>query len=145
MAAPKSRKLKTIGFTLGGSAFEQQITTWNLTNNTDTGDTTLTFGGNPDDPTASGAIVEDTDPDWTLDVTFLSDWASGGISDYLTVHDGETVAFTIDHLPNQVGEHVRFVGQVKLQAPTVGGDAGATEETDVSLKVAGAPTYSRIG
>lgn len=145
MAAPKSRKLKTITLTIGGSSFESQLKTWTLTNNTATGDTTFTYGGNADDPTEPGAIVEDTDPDWTFEGTFLADWASGGISDYLMVHDGETAAFVLDHLPNQVGEHVRFTGSLKLAAPSVGGDANTTEETTVSLKVVGAPVYSRIG
>jgi len=145
MAAPKARKLKTITFTLGGTSFESQLKSWTLTNNTKVGDTTFTFGGNPDDPTLPGAIVEDTDPDWSLDLTFLADWASGGISDYLTVHDTETAAFVLDHLPNQVGEHVRWVGSVKLAAPNVGGDANATEETQVTLKIVGSPVYSRIG
>lgn len=145
MVAPKARKLKTITFTLGGSSYEQQLKSWTLTNNTKVGDTTFTFGGNPDDSTQPGAIVEDTDPDWTLDLTFLADWSSGGISDYLTIHDTETAAFVLDHLPNQVGEHVRWVGSVKLAAPSVGGDANTTEETSASLKIVGAPVYSRIG
>jgi hypothetical protein len=145
MAAPKARKLKTITFTLGGSSFESQLKSWTLNNNTKVGNTTFTFGGNPDDPTLPGAIVEDTDPDWTLDLTFLADWASGGVSDYLTVHDTEQANFVLDHLPNQVGEHVRWVGAVKLAAPNVGGAANATEETQVSLKIVGSPVYSRIG
>ena len=37
MVAPKARKLKTITFTLGGTSFEQQLKSWTLTNNTDTG------------------------------------------------------------------------------------------------------------
>ena len=145
MTAPKSRKLKVIQFVLGGNNYEQQIKTFNLTNNTKAGNTTFVYGGNVDDPTKSGAIVEDTDPDWSFDITFLADWASGGISDFLTVHDTETVAFTLDHHPNDVGEHVRWVGSLKIAAPSVGGDASSTEETQVSLKVVGAPVYSRIG
>lgn len=145
MATPKSRKLKVITLTIGGTAVEHQLKTWKLTNNTNQGDTTFVFGGNTDDPTEPGAIVEDTDPDWTFEGTFLADWASGGISDYLTVHDTETAAFVLDHHINEVGEHVRWVGSVKLQAPSVGGDANSTEETEVSLKVVGAPVYSRIG
>jgi hypothetical protein len=145
MATPKARKLKVITLTIGGTAVEHQLKTWKLTNNTNQGDTTFVFGGNTDDPTEPGAIVEDTDPDWSFEGTFLADWASGGISDYLTVHDGETAAFVLNHHINEVGEHVQWVGSLKLQAPSVGGDANATEETEVSLKVVGAPTYSRIG
>lgn len=145
MATPKSRKLKVITFTLGGNNYEHQLKTWKLTNGTNAGNTTFVFGGNTDDPTKPGAIVEDTDPSWTLDLTFLADWANAGISDFLTVHDTETATFQIDHHPNEVGEHVRWVGSAKIAAPTVGGDANATEETQVSLVVAGSPTYSRIG
>lgn len=145
MPAPKARKLKTITLVLGGSNVEHQLKSWTLTNNTKVGNTTFVFGGNLLDPTMPGAIVEDTDPDWSLDLTFLSDWASGGISNFLTVQDGQTVTFVLDHLPNQVGEHVRFSGSVKIAAPSVGGDANTTEETQVSLKVVGSPTFIPVG
>lgn len=145
MATPKSRKLKVITLTIGGTSVEHQLKTWALTNNTDTGDTTYVFGGNTLDPTLPGAIVEDTDADWTFEGTFLADWASGGISDFAWQHDGETVACVLDHHINEVGEHVRFSFSVKIQAVTVGGDANATEETEVSWKIAGAPVMTRIG
>lgn len=145
MATPKSRKLKVITFTLGGNNYEHQLKTWKLNNGTNAGNTTYVYGGNASDPTLPGAIVEDANPSWTLDLTFLADWANAGISDFLTVHDTETAAFQIDHHPNEVGEHVRWVGSAKIAAPSVGGDANATEETQVSLVVAGSPVYSRIG
>ena len=145
MATPKSRKLKVITLTIGGTSVEHQLKTWNLTNGTKAGDTTFVFGGNTLDPTASGAIVEDVDPDWTFDGTFLADWASGGISDFAWQHDGETAACVLDHHINEVGEHVRFSFEVKISAVTVGGDAGTTETSDVSWKVVGAPVLSRIG
>jgi len=145
MATPKSRKLKVITLTVGGTAVEHQLKTWKLTNNTSQGDTTYVFGGNTLDPTEPGSIVEDTDDDWTFDGTFLADWASGGISDFVFQHDGETVSCVLDHHINEVGEHVRFSFDVKIMASSVGGDANSTEETEVSWKVAGAPVMTRIG
>lgn len=145
MATPKSRKLKVITLTVGGTNVEHQLKTWKLTNNTKTGDTTYVFGGNSLDPTLPGSIVEDTDDDWTFDGQFLADWASGGISDFVFQHNGETVACVLDHHINEVGEHVRFSFSVKILASTVGGDANTTETTDVSWKIAGAPVMTRIG
>ena len=145
MATPKSRKLKVITLTVGGTNYEHQLKTWKLTNNTNTGSVTYVFGGNSLDPTLPGSIVEDTDDDWTFDGTFLADWASGGVSDFAWQHNGETVACVLDHHINEVGEHVRFSFSVKVMAVTVGGDANATEETQVSWKVSGAPVLTRIG
>ncbi|MBV9920291.1 MAG: hypothetical protein JOY78_05455 [Pseudonocardia sp.] len=145
MATPKSRKLKVITLTVGGTSVEHQLKTWKINNNTNTGDTTYVFGGNTLDPTQPGAIVEDTEADFTFEGTFLADWASGGISDFVWQHDGETVACVLDHHINEVGEHVRFSFSVKIMASSVGGDANATEETEVSWKIAGAPVLTRIG
>ncbi len=142
--APKARKLKTITLSIGGTSCEAQVKSWTLNNNTNAGNTVFTFGGNDLVPTDPGAIIEDSDPDWTLDLTLLSDWATGGISDFLTIHDGETVAFVLDHLPNQVGEHVRWSGNLKVLAPSAGGDANTTEETKVTLKIVGKPTYTHL-
>lgn len=133
----KSRKLKTITFTLGGSSFEAQITDWAMTNNTK--DATVTFTFSPD-----GAVTDTPDPDWSVDLSFLSDWAVGGINDYLTVHDGETAAFVLDHLYDVVGEHVRWTGSVTLKAPGAGGAARATEVSTIKLIVVGEPLYTHL-
>lgn len=133
-----NRKLKLIEFDLGGTNFECQIKTWNLPNNTDDGDKIYTFC--PD-----GEDREETDPDYALELTFFSDWRSGGISDFLVENDGETAAFQLDHHPDIVGEHVRWTGSVKLKAPSVGGDARTTETQEVTLQCIGKPVYARIG
>jgi hypothetical protein len=135
--APHSRKLKTITFVLSGSSFEAQIKTWNVTNNTK--DATVTYTFSPD-----GAVTDTPDPDYSLDLTFLADWTVGGISDFLTVHDGETLPFQLDHLYDVVGEHVRWTGLVTIKAPTAGGDARATEESTVKMIIVGEPLYTHL-
>jgi hypothetical protein len=133
-----NRKLKTITFDLGGTAFQGQLSTWQMVNNTPDGAKIYTYA--PD-----GEAREETDPDYQLEMTFFADWRSGGISDYLTLNDGETAAFALDHHPDIVGEHVRWTGEVTLKAPNVGGDVRTSETTQVTLLCIGKPDYSRIG
>jgi len=135
--AAKARKLKTITLTIGGTSVEAQITTWNITNNTKDASVIYTFS--PD-----GAVTDSPDPDWSLDLEFLQDWSVGGISDYMTVHDGENAAFQLDHLYDIVGEHVRWVGTVTLKAPGAGGDARSNETAKLKLIIVGEPTYTHL-
>jgi|SRR5919205_3791422 hypothetical protein len=135
--AAHSRRLKEITFTLGGTAFQCQVNKWQLTNATETGD--RKYGFCPD-----SQFFEETDPDWSLELTFFSDWRSGGISDYLAANDGATVAFVLDHHPDIVAEHVRWSGNCLIKAPNVGGEARTTEVTEVTLPVLDEPTYTRV-
>jgi hypothetical protein len=136
MADQHSRKLKIITFTIDSIAFECQLTSWKMNNNTEDGEKLFTFC--PD-----GETREEADPDWALDLKFLADWRLDGISDFLTLHDQETAAFVLDHLPDIVGEHVRWAGDLKIKAPSVGGDVRTTELTEVTLPCIGKPVYSR--
>jgi hypothetical protein len=134
-----SRKLKTIVFQLDGESFQCQIKSWKLNNNTPTGERLYAFC--PD-----GETFEEGDPDYTLDLTFYSDWRSNGISDFLTAHDQETVDFTLEHHGDEVdGSAVAWNGQVKLMAPSVGGDIRTTEMTEVTLPCIGKPEYAHLG
>lgn len=131
-----NRKLKVITFDLGGTEFQCQLSTWQMVNNTPNGEKLYTYC--PD-----GEAEEETDADWQLELTFFSDWRSGGISDYLTLNDGQVVAFQLDHHEQIIGEHVRWNGQVTLKAPNVGGDVRTTETTQTTLRCLGKPVYSR--
>lgn len=130
------RRLKIITLDIGGTNYECQVRTWNMTNNTADGDKLYTF-------CPEGESREETDPDWALDLTFLSDWTAAGISTYLVEHDGEDVTFQLDHHPDITGEHVRWEGTLRVKAPSVGGDARTTETTQVTLQVQGLPDFSR--
>lgn len=132
----QNRKLKQITFDLGGNAFAVQCLNWQVVNNSADGDLRYVYAPNEE-------FREETDPDWALEMTFFSDWRSGGVSDYLTRNDGVTVAFQLDHHPAIPAEHVRWNGQVIIKAPTVGGEVRTTEETPVTLQCVGKPVYSR--
>lgn len=134
--APLVRKLKLITLDIGGENFEVQCKTWKLVNNSEDGEKSFTFA--PD-----GEYVEETDPDWALELVFLSDWRVNGVSDFLTVRDNETVAFQLDHHPDITAEHVRWTGNLKIKAPSAGGEARATELTEITLACVGKPVYSR--
>lgn len=134
------RKIKLVEFSLGTDpddiAFECQLNTWTINNNTEDGDKIYTLC--PD-----GEDTEETDPDFSIDLTFFADWRSDGISDFLWSHDGETMTLTIDHHPDIALEHVKWVGQVKIKAPNVGGEARENEMTETTLQFIGKPVYSR--
>lgn len=136
-----SQKLKFITFTLNGTQFQCQVSEWQLVNNTDDGEKLYSFCGPPED---DGEFREEAEPDFALDLKFFSDWRSNGISDFLWANDQTDAAFVLDHHPTIVGEHVRWSGNVRIKAPTVGGPARTTEMTEVTLPVIGQPTYARI-
>lgn len=133
--AAHNRKLKVIEFGLGATQFECQVSSWNVANNTEDGERHFTFC--PD-----GEFREDGEDDYALELTFFSDWRSAGISRYLTQNDKTVVAFTLDHHPDIPAEHVTWTGNVKLKAPTVGGDARTTEMTEVTLQIVGKPVFT---
>lgn len=134
-------KIKTITFSLddgGGTPnpinFECQISSWEVQNNTD--DPTQHYTLCPD-----GSFYETAEPAYGLSLTFFSDWQTDGISDWLWQHDGDTVDFVLDHLPNVADQHVQWTGSCLVKAPNVGGDARATESQTIVLQVVGEPNY----
>lgn len=131
-----NRKVKLITFDLGGTQFQCQVSVWNMANNTPDG--AKLFSLCPD-----GEAREETDPDYALELTFFSDWRSGGLSDYLVLNDGVVVAFQLDHHPDIPAEHVRWAGTLTLKAPNAGGTARTTETQQTTLQVTGKPVYSR--
>lgn len=130
------RKLKVITLDIGGTNRECQISNWQLNNNSEDGEKLYSFC-----PTGEG--IEETDPDYSLDLTLFSDWRSDGISDYLVMHDGETVTFQLDHHPDIPAEHVRWNGSLKVKAPNVGGEIRTTETQEITLQCIGKPEYTR--
>lgn len=127
-------KLKVITLTINGENYECQLRSWNLDPGIPDGDTLYTFC--PD-----GAVVDEGEPNPTLQLTFLSDWSTTGISRILTENSGDEVPFQLDHHPDIPAQWVRWTGTVKLKAPPVGGEARAMELTEITLKIVGDPTF----
>lgn len=134
--AAQNRRLKTITLDIDGENFECQIKSWKMANGSDDGDHMYTFC--PD-----GEFIEESDDQYTLELTFYADWRAGGISDYLWLHNREVVTFQLDHHPDIDGEHVRWNGSIYLKVPDAGGDVRTTEEQEASFQVIGLPVYSR--
>lgn len=135
------RRLKIITFTLDGVSFDCQITSWTLDPGIKTGDRVYTYCSAGE---GQNSFIEETDGEPTLELKFLSDWTENGISDYLWSHNMETADFVLDHHPDIPGEHVRWSGQVQIQAPPAGGDARDTETGDITLPIIGVPVYERV-
>jgi hypothetical protein len=149
---PHSRKLKFLQFFLGNgespdeqAAFQCQVQTWRIVNNTPDGDKMYGFCYDPEltdaENEAAGEFREEAEPDYALEVTFHADWRSGGISDFLWAHDGETVTWRIDHHPNDLDSHVAWEGTLKVKAPSVGGEVRTSEMTEWTSPIIGKPTY----
>jgi hypothetical protein len=132
-----NRKLKVITFTLAGVSFECQVKEWKLVNNSGDGERFYTY-------CTDGEFIEDTEPDYSLELKFFSDWRSNGVSDYLTLNDLATVAFVLDHHPDLAAEHVRWSGTCKIKAPDVGGEVRTTEVTEATMQCIGKPAYARL-
>lgn len=132
-----TNKLKYISLELDGEEFRAQLRSWRLVPNDEEGDSIYTYGvdGQNED-------TEDADVTWTLELSFYADYRSPtGISHWLWVHGGETVAFTIEHNLGSAGEDPQWTGEVKIKKPAVGGEVRTTELTEVTLALAGEPTY----
>ena len=134
------KKLKRLTFTLASNQFQCQISNWRLVNNTEPGEKFYTFCG----PEETGEFREDAEQDWSLELTFFSDWQLNGINDYLTTNDQATVGYVIDHHVGEAGWQTRRTGQVKIMAPSAGGEARTTETTEITLPCIGKPTYARL-
>jgi hypothetical protein len=133
-----TRKLKHIVFELDGEAFEAQLQSWQIVDNTDDGDKIYSFGAD-----GQNEDSEETNPDWSLALSFWSDWRLDGVSDWLWANKGRTVPFSITHNVDNAGEVVDFTGECKIKAPPVGGAARDTEKSDVTLPLTGEPDYDR--
>ncbi|MEV6693370.1 hypothetical protein AB0M35_18060 [Micromonospora sp. NPDC051196] len=131
------RKIKQIVLSIGSETFQCQVRSWKMNNNTEDGEKIHT-------QCPEGEVREEADPDWSLDLTALADWRENGFSDWLTMHDGEVVDFSVDHHPDIPAEHVRWEGKLNIKAPSVGGEARETEQTEITLQCVGKPVYSRV-
>jgi hypothetical protein len=134
-----NRKLMVAVFELDGTAFQNQLRRILLNNETDDPEQFHTYGGEGE------SFAEAADDSYTLELEMYADWRSNGISDFLTVRDGQTVPFSISWHPNIVGENIRRTGNVLVKAPNMGGEIRTTETTEVTMTVIGKPTYERIG
>jgi hypothetical protein len=137
--AVNHRKLMKATLSIGGIEFQNQLSTFNLSNDTDDPEQFHTYGGEGE------SFAEAADDAYTLELTFYADWRSNGVSDFLTANDGSTLPFILDHHPDVVGEHVRRAGDVLIKAPNMGGEIRTTETTETTLTVIGKPSYERIG
>lgn len=133
-----SRQLKLIEFTIDDTNYECQITNWQFDPGIPDSEIVYTFC--PD-----GAAAEDGTPSPSLQLTFLSDWRDGGISDFLTQNSGSDADFVLDHHPDIPTEHVRWTGTLRVKAPPVGGEARSGERTEITLQCIGDPVYTRVG
>jgi len=134
-----TRRLKIVTFTIAGVDYSCQLNNWNLLNNTVDGVKTWGYCGDV------SQFRTETDDDYALQLKFFADWRANGISTYLWNNARAVAAFQLDHMPDIVGEHVRWTGNLVIKAPTVGGDLRTIEETSQTLLILGLPIFTRVG
>jgi hypothetical protein len=136
------QRLKIINFTINGTAFDCQVSSWNCNPNAKAGNQEYTFCAAGE---GQNSFYEVTDDQWTLELKFFSDWRVNGISDFLQTNNKQTAAFVLDHHPDIIGEHVQWSGNLMVMSPSIGGDSRITESQDITMPIIGIPTYLRIG
>jgi hypothetical protein len=129
--------LKYVSFDLDGNEFRAQLRTWNLNNNSDSPDKIYTYGAD-----GQNEDSEEEVPDWELAMEFYADYRTPtGLNHWLWTNKGNTVDYTIHHNLGVTGEDPTFSGQVKIKAPSVGGEVRTKEVTSLTLAVVGEPDY----
>lgn len=136
MAPPHVKKLKQVTLTVAGQSWQCQTEKVELVNDTDDPEQAFVLCAPPDD-----SYYEDPDPSYKLDFTALADWRLAGLSRYLWQNDGAVAAFTYVLHPEDPASTVHWTGQVRLKAPTAGGEGRATEKQEISLAVLGKPDF----
>lgn len=133
-----NKRLKDITLTIGAIAIECQVTEFHLNPPQNIGDLVYTM-------CLDGAFREEVDDeDWTLDLTWVTDWRTGSLNRYLFANVGATAAFVLTEHPTTVGSKVQWAGNLLVRAPAVGGAARETEMTQMTFTGVGAyplPTY----
>lgn len=142
MTSPHYKRLKIISFTLAGVEYSAQITSWKLATGDKIGNRIYTYNIAGE---GSNSVIEETDGEPSLDIKFLADWRVGGISDYLAANHNTIVAYTLDHHPDIVGEHIQFGGQIQIKMPETGDQARADEVQETTMPILGpVPTLTRM-
>jgi hypothetical protein len=134
----KNKRLKTITLTIGAISVECQVTSWKLNPPQNVGDIVRTFC--PD-----GSFREEVDADdWTLDLKWVTDWTAGGLNRYLWANQDATAAFVLTNYPTTTGWAVQWSGSLVVKAPSVGGERGETDMSEMTFTGVGdlpVPTY----
>jgi hypothetical protein len=126
-------RLKVINFTIGATAYDCQIQSWNVDPGVQDGDRQYTYCSS-----GVNSFIEETDSEPTLQLKFYSDWRSPtGLSSFLWQNPNVVATFQLDHHPDIASEHVVWSGSVLLQPPPAGGDARDTEISEITLMVIG--------
>ena len=133
--AANGTMLKHIEFTLDDVNYECQVITWTF-------DPAIPDGTRIETFCPDGVFIETGTPEPSLQVTFLSDWLVGGISDFLMENSGATADFSITHHPDEALKTVVFEGTLTLKAPPVGGEKNTAERTEITFQV-GTWSYAR--
>jgi hypothetical protein len=120
--------------TIGGTAFEAEISSVKLTPTTPS----ATFKGLK----RGSSFTKSGLASWVAGLNFGQDHeAATSLSNYLFDHEGEELPYTIEPIDGGTG----FAGTLIAQAGEIGGDVDAFGTASVTLPVQGKPTRTFAG
>jgi hypothetical protein len=129
----KGHVRKTIVLTIGGTAYQCEITGATVTPTADVQTTKVLC---PD------GSASDTGPvSWALDVNYLVDHNAGSLFRLLVASHGQTATFDYEPDPD-TAPGVKWTGNLRIIAGPAGGDAATWESGSVSLPIIGTPTIT---
>jgi hypothetical protein len=86
-----------------------------------------------------GNITDVDSAVWTLELTGVQDWETGGLAAFLHLHAGEIVEATL--VPRKADTKKMATFNVRCIEPPFGGDQGAFAVVEMELPVQGAPVF----
>jgi hypothetical protein len=89
-----------------------------------------------------GAIVDVDSTVWTLELSGVQDWETGGFAAYCNTNNGTLVSVTI--APNNTSTKKQAVISARILPVPFGGDQGAFASFDLTLPCAGQPVFSAL-
>lgn len=87
-----------------------------------------------------GQITDVDSAIWTLELTGVQDWETGGLATYLNANAGSLVTVII--APAKLTGKKQATVSVRIVSVPFGGDQGAFPTIDVTLPVQGQPTFA---
>lgn len=140
---PHQRRLKILTLTVDATEISGQLKSWKFDPAFSLGDPQYTFAKEGD---GHNSYYEEVDPKPTLQLTFLDDWRSAGISNFLwTTAPLTVVDFQLDHHEDVPAEHITLTGSLVVLPHPIGGDVRTTEQSEQTFSVLPGYTYDHPG
>jgi hypothetical protein len=86
-----------------------------------------------------GTVTDVDSTSWTLELTFLQDWETGGLAAYLNTNNGSLITVTLAAVAGTGKKQATF--SVRCVPVDFGGEQGNFLTSEVTLNIQGSPTF----